>query len=153
MSLPSIRSFGPSSVHSFFGWLIVSLVLVLTDLSIFRFLTQLFFCSLCFVYPLTHYLFPNVSLFCLYTVSRPRPRCPKRLIRKCFLVKYGYRRRLVCACVRPCRYGDETEADYYWGEWITELTLPKNIRLNLIGNFVHDKENLTCDCSTLALHS
>ncbi|XP_078372653.1 uncharacterized protein LOC144656295 isoform X1 [Oculina patagonica] len=42
-------------------------------------------------------------------VPVPRPRCPKKFIRKCFLVKYGYRRLFICKCVRPCRYGDETE--------------------------------------------
>ncbi|KAL9969806.1 hypothetical protein ACROYT_G022069 [Oculina patagonica] len=41
-----------------------------------------------------------------------RKSCPKGKHRKCFSVRYGNRRRLLCRCV-PRYYGDEAEKD--WG--------------------------------------
>ena len=40
-----------------------------------------------------------------FTVPKPKPsKCLKNLIRRCFLVKDGKRKLIVCACVRPCNY-------------------------------------------------
>jgi len=57
----------------------------------------------------------KLTIVLYFTVPKPQPpKCPKKLIRKCFLVKYGKSRRIVCSCVKRCpyHYGDESENDY-----------------------------------------
>ena len=53
-----------------------------------------------------NYLFTNqLSIVLSFTAPKPTPpKCPKKLIRKCFLVKYGKSKRVVCTCVPPCSY-------------------------------------------------
>ena len=55
-----------------------------------------------------------------FTVTKPKPpRCPKKLIRKCFLAYYGKSKRVVCTCVPPCHYkGIKLETAKSYSKWI-----------------------------------